>query len=311
MSIDIFINGNKPEPFDIQNGKIDVVTTTVPTQQEEICVCVAQDCDRNLDVYASLTDNSERANDKTSFLFRVMTANDTFTMKLYKNNLEIAILDNNNFGTFYNLGTLDSGLVSDQALYFGYLINWQQVLNLHGVGEYYIETELTLFGAPITITSEKYKLYIYSEEAADGSVRIVTRQNGNIESNPFNYTGMNWYQQIRIKGQLWNKQSEYITDTYFTSNRTITQIQDSIEHTYDLQIEFVQASVSKFIIENNLLANEILISDYNVANTELYNNLRLAVKDITDTTELYYYNGRSHVIQFTDRVQNIRKRNYN
>lgn len=311
MAIEVVIPGTKPEPFNIQNGILETSTASIPSDPVEICYCVATDCDRNLKVFASLTDNSERANDKTSFLYRVMSPSDTATIKLYKNDVEVAQLNTNTLGTYYPIGTFgQTNGITAQQLYVGYIVDWQSVLQNHGVGDYYIQADLTFFGAAVVYKSETYKLFIYTPDRADGSVKLTSYQNGNIESNPFDFTDMNWYQQIRIDGILWNKKSEYISDSYFTSNRTITQIQDSIEYTYDLQVEFVQDSVSKFIIENTLLANQIFVSDYNLTNTSLYNNIPLAVKEINDTTELYYYNGRSHVIQFTDRIQNIRKRNY-
>lgn len=308
MSVDTILSPNKPEPFNIQNGILQAASVTIPEQPEDICYCVSTDCDRYLKVFASLSGGSSRTNDQTSFLYRLLTSTDTATIKLFKNDVEVAILSSNLYGTYYPLNSFTN--LPEQELYTGYLINWQDVLQAFGVGEYVIKAEITQFGAPVTLESEIYKLCIYSDDIADGTVKLITYQNGNIESNPFDFTGMNWYQQIRFDGILWNKQSEYITDTYFTSNRTITQIQDSIEHTYDLQVEFVSNSFSKFLIENNLLANQIFITDYNLTNTEKYTNIPLAVREISDTTELYYYNGRSHVIQFTDRVQNIRKRNY-
>jgi hypothetical protein len=305
--IDIFKIGTRPEGFAIQNGVLKSSVVRIPSDPVEICQCVAQDCERTLTVYGSLDSDDERFNDKTSFIYKVMAANDTVDIKLFKNDIEIETLNTNDFGLYFALGDVGTG---DQLLYSGYLIEWQKVLQIHGVGEYVIKADLTQFGNPTQLESVKFTLKKYSDQDADGSVKIVSFQNGYIENSPFDFTGLNWYQQIRINGILWNKQSEYISDTYFTSNRTITQIQDSIEYTYDLQIEFVQDSVSKFIIENNILANEIYISDYNLTNTSFYNQIPLAVKEISQTTELYYYNGRSHVIQFTDRVQNIRKRNY-
>ncbi len=300
--------GSNQETFGVQSFNLPCTTANVPSEDEDICACAGVECERNLDVFADLNDSSEKKNDKTSFLFKVFVPTDTGTMSLFKNGVEIAQLNNNNYGTYYALGNLGSSY--GQQFYLGYLVDWNLVLGLHGVGYYEIKANLTIFGLPKEILSEKYNLQKYSDEAVDGSVKITTFQNGNIESSPFDYTNMNWYQQIRISGIFWNKQSEIITDNYFTSNRTITQIQDSIKYTYELCIEFVQDSVSKFIIENAILSNEIYITDYNFTNTTDYVNYPVNVEEITDTTELYKYNGRSHTIKFTDRTQNIRKRNY-
>ena len=307
--IKIFLNSNNIEPFAVQSKFIGSTTVRIPETPEAGCECIAQDCERNSYVYADDINTGSRENDKTSFLFKLFSSSDTIDIKLFKNDIEVATLNNNNYGTYYPIGSLSSG-IAEQDFYVGYLINWLDVLVLHGVGQYTIKAEYTQFGSPVSFESVKYKLIRFSEYQADGSVRLITYQNGNIESNEFNFTGMNWYQQIRFNGILWNKQSEFIEDSYFSSNRTITQIQDQIKNTYNLQIEFVQDSVSKFIIENNLLANQILITDYNITNTTRYTDIPLAVSEITNSTELYYYNGRSHEILMTDRIQNIRKRNY-
>ena len=100
MGIDIFYTGTDPEPFAIQNGILNSSVATIPEKTEDQCACVAQDCERNLTVYGSLTSSDERENDKTSFLYRVMSLNDTAVIKLYKSGVEIATLNNNNYGTF-------------------------------------------------------------------------------------------------------------------------------------------------------------------------------------------------------------------
>ena len=269
--IKIFYNTSNQEPFAVQSKFIGSSTITIPAEPLEVCLCVAQDCERNVNVLADFEDDADYKNDKTSFLFKLFSNSDTIEIKLFKDDIEVADLNNDDLGTFYGIGSLSSG-IPEQDFYAGYLVDWQKVLLAHGIGYYKIKANLTQFGSPINFESVKYYLLPFSDEQANGSVKLVSYQNGNIESSEFNFTGMNWYQQIRINGILWNKQSEYITDNYFTSNKTITQIQDSIKNTYTLQIEFLQDSISKFIIENNLLANEIFITDYNMDSSTSLNN---------------------------------------
>ena len=307
--IRVFLNENFPEPFAVQNGFIGSNTIEIPSTPESTCLCIASDCERNSRVLADFSDSDDRKNDKTSFLFKLFSSSDTISIKLLKDDEEIETLDNNNFGTFYDIGSLSAG-VPEQDFYSGYLLDWQAVLLAHGIGYYTIKADFTQFGSPVEFESQQFYLLPYSDDQANGSVKLVSYQNGNIESSQFDFTVMNWYQQIRFNGILWNKQSEFITDNYFNSNRKIIQIQDQIKNTYSLQIEFLQNSISEFIIENNLIANSILVTDYNVTNTTKYTNIPLAVEEIADSTELYYYNGRSHEIIMTDRTQNIRKRNY-
>jgi hypothetical protein len=128
---------------------------------------------------------------------------------------------------------------------------------------------------------------VYDEETVDGTVRISTYQNGNIESSEFDYTGLNWYQA-----------------------RKVTQIQDSIKYLYTLETQFLTGKTSDYLVSNKMLANDILITDYNRCNTESYLDLPVTIEEFENTEELSYFRGRYHTITFADRTQNIRKRNF-
>lgn len=274
---------------------------------QALCDCVCEDCLQTLDVFADTSSTDSKRNDKREFLFRVLDVTDTAVLKLFKDGTEIATLNNNAYGTFYDLGTLGTG---DQLFYIGYLIEWRNVLSAHGIGEYYVKAELTIYGSSVESYSQIYNLMPYDEETVDGTVRIVTYQNGNIESSNFDYTGLNWYQEIRIKGIFWQKRPELTTDTYFTTARKVTQIQDSIKYKYTLETRFMTGETSDYLVSNKMLANDILITDYNQCNTESYCDLPVVIEEFDNTEELSYFRGRYHVITFADRTQNIRKRNF-
>jgi len=274
---------------------------------EALCDCHCEDCLQTLNVFADTGSSDPKRNDKREFLFRVLDVGDTAVMKLFKNGTEVATLNTGTYGTFYDLGSLGTG---DQQFYTGYLIEWQNVLSAHGVGEYYVKAELIVYGTAIEVFSQIYTLMNYDEETVDGTVRIITYQNGNIESSDFDYTDLNWYQEIRIKGIFWQKRPELTTDTYFTTARKVTQIQDSIKYKYTLETRFMTGKTSDYLVSNKMLANDILITDYNKCNTEAYCDLPVTIEEFDTTEELSYFRGRYHIITFADRTQNIRKRNF-
>lgn len=300
-----FINGN-PDTLGIMACRIcGSAKPDVPTQ--ELCDCACKDCLTTYNVFAEIGSNDPKKNDKREFLFRVLDVSDTAVLKLFKDGAEVATLDDDTYGTFFDLGTLGTG---DQLFYIGYLLEWQDVLAAFGIGNYYVKAELTVLGSPVDSFSQIYTLMPYDPDVVDQTVKIASIQNGNIESSSFDYTGLNWYQEIRIKGIFWNKQPNMITDTYLTTNRTVTQIQDEIKYTYELETQFLTDDISDYLIANKILANEIYITDYNQCNTAEYCDIPVVVEEISETTEISLFRGRSHTILFTDRVQNIRKRNF-
>lgn len=298
-------NGN-PETLNVMSAHIcGVAKSTVGT--EALCDCHCEDCLQTLSVFADTSSTDPKRNDKREFLFRVLDVGDTAVLKLFKNGTEVATLNTGAYGTYYALGSLGTG---DQLFYTGYLIEWKNVLSAFGVGDYYIKAELTIYGSSVDVFSQIYTLMVYDEETVDGTVRIATYQNGNIESSEFDYTGLNWYQEIRIKGIFWQKRPELTKDTYFTTARKVTQIQDSIKFIYTLETQFLTGKTSDYLVSNKMLANDILITDYNRCNTESYLDLPVTIEEFENTEELSYFRGRYHTITFADRTQNIRKRNF-
>ena len=287
----------------------EAIRIEVPTPEVELEFCHCEiECAKEFLVFADLSNSDSRFNDQSTFLYRKLVASDTVTIKLFKDKQELATITDDTYGTYYAEGTWSN--TTEQALYIGFLLDWNKVLTAEGTGLYQIQTETTILGTTSTISSVEYRLYPFSEEIADGTIRMEWTQNGNILSNPFDFTGMNWYNQIRIDGRFGNKQPTFETDQYLTSNRRRSQIQDNIVNSYSLETELIPSTLSNEIIYNGLLGNSIMISDYNIWNNEVFNALELYPEEIEDAVYFSKNTNGKFVIRFTDRLNNILKRNF-
>lgn len=243
-------------------------------------------------------------NDITSFLFKRVTASDTITMQLYRNDSLIGTLNNNTYGTFYDFGSLDD---SDCK---GYKLEWEKVFNSLGYGIYYIKTTIVSLGDTIIKESLKYECMEYSNIRACGTVRVETYQNGYIMNNFIDHTGMNWYQSYRIEGVFGYKKPTFETDNYQNSVRDITQIQDKITNIYTLETKMLPSNLLNAITYDGLLANKILITDYNFCNFERYKRLSVYPDSIEDFQTWESNPHGTAIFKFTDKRQNIIKRNF-
>ena len=133
-------------------------------------------------------------------------------------------------------------------------------------------------------------------------------QNG-IKENGLDYTGLNFSYEFRLKGTLGNKQVIVEVDNYLNSSRTVRQIQDKIRYSYEFTSSLTDSTVLNSIWQIGLNANNILLTDYNVLNSERFENLSVVSLDSPDIS--YYKNNPlvSVVIPFEDRQQTNVKRN--
>lgn len=243
--------------------KEDAILTKVPTSPitEEFCICFF-DCDYEEPVFYS-DDGDEYKNDKTAFLFNLADSASTFEIKIVDPNGVETVMNDDTYGTFF-----DAGFNTEQPLKFGYLVDWKAVfddLGLHG--NYSVKVTITDFGTPIESESRTFKLMKFNEEIADGTVKIETTSEGVIQGGE-DYRGMSWYQSIRIRGVLnaWtpNYEEENGTDNF---NRPI-QIEDRLFIDYNLEVYAVESPIYKKVIQDLMLSNVILISDYNLFSPE-------------------------------------------
>lgn len=280
----------------------EIVEVTVP----EFCVCDYVPCIYTEKVFASPSSDDFWKNDKSEFLFKRLVSADSIDMKLLKDGVEVALLNNNTLGTYYD-GF--SGGTSAQQLYKGFLLDWKLIQSAHGNGNYNLQADLNIIGAVSQYTSRQFTLATFSDVSAHKTVRIETTQNGNIIGSQFDFTDLNWYGSVRMPGVFGNPTPVYETDSYVTERRVKRQIQDRMVREWELNTKFIGYEVAEVFLYNKLLANEILITDYNILAESVWRRIPVRPSEVdkpkvSGKPESYYN------VKFVDEKDKYIKRNF-
>lgn len=241
-------------------------------------------------------------NDKSSFLLKKFIQSDTILFKLYKEDEFLVDLTDDTYGEFYNF-----------EMYGGYVIYWQNIYNLFSRGSYKVKAVYTVLGQTNIFESRTFCLEYYDNLRADKTFRIETYQTGSIIRSGYNYDELGlsrgWYQSYRISGKFGNKKPTLESDYLLTSDRRLLQIQDKITYEYELQTGLLPSDIANILIEDNIIANEIFITDYNIFNSQVYRRIALIPSSVSDVK--HYTNNRRiiYTITFKDKVDDILKRN--
>jgi len=305
----ITIQLNDANPQSIVSGlatklKGRTIPNILSKKENDICYCNV-DCEYKSNVFGN-SGGADYQNDKSQFLFRRFISTDTINIELYKDNVKIADLNTNDYGNFYD-GFPDGN--DEQQLYVGFLLDWGDVLDSFGGGNYRVKAQLNILGVVSTFESELFCLMGYSDEAADGTVRVESYQNGNIMSSLFDFTGLNWYQQVRVRGRFIEEAEEFERIVYKTQNHRQEQIQDKIVEKWRLEADMIPRSISEFLTKNAVLSNNFVINDYNILNEKILREIEVYPESI-EKTRLIDNRKANYVIKFTSKNDNIIKRNY-
>jgi len=306
------LNNDAPELLHAMSSSVETCRV-VKVDDVDMCDCRCNEgCVLKLPVFA-ISGGTDYQNDKSSFLYTTASIVGTGAMELHKKEgstwVKKADLNNNALGTYFPKNTWTAH--AHQLNYFGYEIEWENVLTSYGHGEYMIKTTITVFGNATVKYSDIYYLLEYTDQRADGTVRIHTIQNGYIKRGRFDWSDMNWNQYIRLHGYFGFRTPTFITEEYLTQKYVDEQIQDEIRDEFTLEInDMLNNNVSEDFIYNRMLANEIFITDYNLCNTQQYINYPVKPESFDNVFEDRYVKGRAYTIKFTDRNKDIIKRNY-
>mgnify|MGYP003647736526 CR=1 FL=1 len=291
-----------------------LITKTLDSEVATISTTLISECVGTIPVFGDLNSDSLQNNDFTSFL-ALQRPGTSVNFKLLDENCNfLANLFNSTYGTYYPTNSFPeaNGFTFFQSNYVGYNLEWQKVLSTYGSGGYKIKkttisNNVPASFEPIEECSCFFDLSQYTDERANETVRIETTQNGNTISPGLEYLGLNWKEQIRIPGFFGNKQRRLEQDNYLDRNRNTTQIQDSIVHEFTLEPYFWPHCL-RGEIDSILLANEILISDYNSDNTDNLKNISVIPTSI-DTEYFGKSKKAADEIKFEERQKNRVKRN--
>lgn len=256
---------------------------------------------------ADLEDEVSWKNDKTSLLFNLSLPTDSVEIKMFKDGQEIAILNNNTYGTFYPVSYFQA--LENPQLKTGMVIEWRKVLELEGPGCYYFTADREIINRNSVLETHKYELKPYNEFITDRTIRLNVFSTGYIEGG-IDYLGFEWEHMIRLRGKFHKPTPTFETDNYQDTNRNIQQIQDQITTQYDLELEPIPRAIGKPLIYDRILGNRIIITDYN-----LFNYDRIIEREVypVEISEAKFNNRTGNAIfnlKFTDKKQNIIKRNF-
>lgn len=273
--------------------------TTLP-----FCSC---DC---IDIETVFTDEigtDAYTNDKSSFLFRRYAPADTVAFELWKAGVKVADIADSTYGDYYDFGDFAA-----QLNYKGLILDWFKVWQAFGYGKYTLKTNQVLIGEAINIESRIFHLLPYSVYSAHNTVKVESWQTGNIVSNAFDYTDLlegGWYSSYRFEGRFGQKTAILEADNYIDSGYIKTQIQDKIRTEFTLESNLLPTSIANVLIYDSMLANVILVSDYNLDNTEKFD--RVSVYPTSFETR-YPVNSKKavYVVKFEGKTQNVIKRNF-
>ena len=261
--------------------------------EEEDRAFVAQCCYNNL----TLAGGSEPfQNDIKAVLFKVFNVADTIDFFLEKETVEVAALNDNTLGTFFPIGSFPT-----QPLLAGFKLEWEKVLAAHGEGNYKIRIERNLIIGNDIIFTINYNLKTFTAELADETIWIEWIHNGEI-IDELDYTGIDWFQSIRLPGFFGNKQTEFEEEIFKDSNFQTFQIRNELTFPRLVEIGPVPSCVSDFLT-NLVQANIIQITDYNLRNHDYF--LQQKVVRLSEINETTYDRERLAVynLTFTDRKE--------
>lgn len=295
------LSNTTPDTFDGVISTIDISLIKPPIEaRESICVC---DCDyEELSFYKSGGETWE--NDSSTVLAEVFLTTDSNSFKLYKEGVLKATITNNTYGTYIAVGGY-----ATQPLKTSFKADWLLISTAFGNGLYTIKSDATILNQNLITETHKYRVTGYTNEKAKGTVVIKTIQNGIIEGG-IDYIGLDFEQSIRIRGNISGAKRSLETDRYLSQKLTLEQIQEKVIKNYSLETGLIPNDIASPFLDDKVMANSIKITNYGFYEFETHVDLEVVLEDFTDS--IYFAKNKNGVfiLDFTARVQDLRKRNF-
>jgi hypothetical protein len=285
-----------------QTDTSSVVSALVDAPGFDVCAC-DQTCEFEENAFVK-NGGAWWEKDKKRFIRSKVFASDTIVFSLLKDGVQVAVLNSSTYGDYYDFG---SNLLIN-ANYKCIILDWTLVQQAFGYGKYKVRTVHASLAVDRTYDSHTFHVREFVAEVANGTVRIETYQTG-VLMNGFDYSGINLYQSLRIKGRFGDKKPEYSLEYYQDLNRKEKQIQASVRDVFTLETEILPASVYNVLNYDDILANDIYITDYNLDNQEEYFRKNVVFTNMPDAENHAMTKKADFVYEFKNKVDNIIKRN--
>ena len=280
-----------------------------PFAREEVCGCDFATC-FNERVFADVEGTGDfwKA-DKSDFLFRKQLSSDTVVFELWKKGRLVTTIVNNDYGDYYPTFT-------DTTRQTGFIADWTAIFAAFGGGIYTVKIQYTTLGNSYTLESREFHLLPYRPELAHGTVRIESYQTGNIIGSDVDYSLVladlpnGWYSSIRIEGRFFGSSDSLEVNQHFDSNYELTQNNTEWIPEYSLETRLIPDVISKNIKQNQILANLILITDYDLYATLIFRREKVVPVTYSEVTQFQEKGATKYIIAFGNKIQNNKKRNF-
>lgn len=305
MAIKVFVEDvvtPVPMPIPLHQGDFEATVVSIPAviPTPDFCFCGIS-CETILPAFAGITDLT---NDIFDYIFLAVTATDTITMQLYKDGTLVATLNNSTYGEYYGIGDLANPLAK------GYQLNMKLVYDAFGTGIYQVKTNSVIMSAAAVSKSETpFYLSPFTEQAAHGTVRVRTVQNGYVHSNPLDYSGMDWPGMRRFYGYFSEETPVHEIDNYQDNSYNWQQIQQQVSDRYTLEIHDFNKAERKAFTKLSFMANELIITDYSIPNEGVYEPVSVSPLEIEDITFRKDAPGSAGTFKFRNKTEADIKRN--
>ncbi|NQZ74674.1 MAG: carboxypeptidase regulatory-like domain-containing protein [Ekhidna sp.] len=280
--------------------------TPIPTEREiDFCFCDFECKLEELALFDNTDSTDTYINDYSSFLYRKTIEADTITIKLFKDDQELATITDNTLGTFYPTFT-------NSPLFVAFVANWRLIHNIYGDGLYQVRAEKNILGSDTTDESRYFRVLPYSAELANETIVLETFQTGNIvggiDYSKFDIVG-GFPRRFRIHGEFVRTLPETVISETKTASREWQQIQDKIINKYELRTDLIPSDLYRLITNDAILSNAINVYSYNVFQ-EIFDRKQLRFMSIKNLEQFQGRRGYTVQIEFKDIVDDLIKRNF-
>tara|TARA_R110000772_G_scaffold120327_3_gene226509 strand:- start:3775 stop:4752 length:978 start_codon:yes stop_codon:yes gene_type:complete len=237
----------------------------------DFCTCITQ-CVPKLPVFTDEIGTDFYKNDKTSLFARTLNSN------LVIGSSTVFQIVNVITGVVTPLVNTTHGTLTQGIKFDLFEVDWFKIYSTLGYGKYRLEfkTTVSLYLQILdSYCSTAYHLKPYSDKLANGTVRLEFEQNGKLNhSKDFSnllsltLTPVVFRKQVRLPGSLkfesMNEETDHLTLN--GKDRPSYQIKDQIRPEYTLDLHLVSSAQVVETLFNDLFANPVNVTDYNVYN---------------------------------------------
>jgi hypothetical protein len=224
-------------------------------------------CDFHLPALAELEPTDDHFNDKHSVIWFFNELCSDVKIYLQKDEEDLIELTDDTYGTFYEYGFFVNKF-AESAI--GYLIEWTNVLNEHGPGNYRVRvTGTKAIGDFTDQYSFTFNLQSYNSSRADKTVRVEWNRSGVlgnrlIDEKVDDYGTLDWYNQIRIPNSIFGFGKSSLTEEYVRyPNGSNVWIGDSQTEELTWNIYALPEYIHRFIQVDVMQSGKQKFTDYN------------------------------------------------